>query len=110
MVCHEVSYLEKSCPCVIPVLFWYLVGLFCLCCATGGIGLVSSEMMCGTRWGGRIGACPGWNVMYPCGSTLRGGAGSAYGVVSRVCTPGGGVICRGAALLNISASLRSAAF
>ena len=71
---------------------------------------MSSGIMYGMRWGGRLGALPGWNAMSPCVSTLRGGAGSAYGVVSRVCTPGGGVICRGAALLNISASLRSAAF
>ena len=32
-------------------------------CAVGGIGLVSSRIMCGTRWGGCLGARPGWNDM-----------------------------------------------
>ena len=47
--------------------------------------------------------------MSPCGSTLRGGAGSASGVVSGVCTLGGGVTIRGAALENISVIILSAA-
>ena len=33
------------------------------CCAAGGIGLVSYGMICGTHWGGRLGARTGWNVM-----------------------------------------------
>ena len=53
-------------------------------------------MMCGTHWVGRLVACPGWYVMSPCGSTLGGGAGAVYGVVSGVCTLGGGVTCGGA--------------
>ena len=65
--------------------------------------------MCGTRWGVHLVARSGWNVMSPCGSTLGGGTGAAYGVVSGVCTLVGGVTCVEAALLNISASFRSAA-
>ena len=48
-----------------------------------------------TLWGGRIGAHTGWNVMSPCGSNLKGGAGAAYIVVYGVCTLGGGVTCGG---------------
>ena len=64
-------------------------------CAVGGIGLVSSRIMCGTRWGGRLGARPGWNDIYPCGSNLICGTGDASGVVSGVCTIVGGVTCVG---------------
>ena len=70
---------------------------------------MSSGMMCGTCWGGRIGARSVWNVMYPYGSTLGGGGGAAYGVLFGVYTLGCGVTYGGAALLKISASLRSAA-
>ena len=70
--------------------------------------MVSSGIMCGTCWGGRLGARPGWNVMPPCGSTLGGGAGAAPGVVSGVYTLGGGVTSGGAALENISTSDLSA--
>ena len=52
-------------------ILWVSTALFC---AVGGIGSVSSGMMCGTCWGGHLGARPGWNFMSPCGSTLRGGA------------------------------------
>ena len=70
---------------------------------------MSSGMMRGTSWGGRIGARPGWNVMFPCGSTLRGGAGDASLFVSGVFTLGGGITCRGAALAKIYVSCLSAA-
>ena len=56
------------------------------------------------RWGGRLGALPGWNAMSPCGSTLRGDAGAASVLVSGVCTLGGRFTCGGAALVNISTS------
>ena len=42
--------------------------------------------------------------MPPCGSTLGGGAGAAYDIVSGVFTLGGGVTCGVATLLKISAS------
>ena len=51
--------------------------------------------MSGTCWVGHLGDHPGWNVMSLCGSTLRGGAGGVSGVVSEVCTLGGGVNCEG---------------
>ena len=70
---------------------------------------MSSRMMCVTRWGGCLGARPGWNVMSPCGPTLRGGTGAESGVVSGVCNLVGGVTCEGDALSKISASCRSAA-
>ena len=43
---------------------------FKFCCAVGGIGSVSSDMMWGARWGGRLGACSSWKYMSPCGSIL----------------------------------------
>ena len=70
---------------------------------------MSSGIMCGARWGGCLGARPGWNGISTCGSTLGGGAGSTSDVVSGVCTLGGGVTCGWCALVNISASFRSAA-
>ena len=70
---------------------------------------MSYGMMCGTHWGGRLGVHPGWNVMSPFGSTLGGGTRAASGIISGVCTLGGGVTLRGYALENISASFRSAA-
>ena len=57
----------------------------------GGIGYIYYGMMWGTRWCVRLGACPGQNDISPCGSILRGGAGAASIVASRVCTLGGGV-------------------
>ena len=56
---------------------------------------MSSVIMSGTCWVGRLGDHPGWNAMFPCGSTLGGGAGRVSGVVSGVCTLGGGVNCEG---------------
>ena len=70
---------------------------------------MSSGIICGTRWGGSLGACPGWNAVSPCGSTLGGVSGAAYGVVSGVCTPGGGVTCGVKDLVNISVSFLRAA-
>ena len=70
---------------------------------------MSSRIMCGTRWVGHLGARPGWNAMSPFVSTLGGGVGAASGVLSGVCTLGGGVTCGGAALVNISASCLRAA-
>ena len=55
--------------------------------------MLSSGIMCGTRWGGHLGERHVWNVIYPGGSTLRGGAGDTSGVVSGVCTLVGGVNC-----------------
>ena len=87
----------RSCPWrrIALVLYRCCVGIFWVYAtfryAVGGIFSVSSRMMCVTRWGGHFGARPGWNVMYPCVSTLGGGAGAAYGVVSGICTLGGGV-------------------
>ena len=69
--------------------------------------MVSYGIICGTRWGGCLGARSGWNVMSPCGSTLIGGVGDASDVVSGVCTLGGGVTYGGAALVKISTILRS---
>ena len=92
------------CRCCFGILWVYAS----FCCDAGGIGSVSSGMMCDTHWGGCLGARPGWNIMYPCGSTLGGSAGAAYGVVSGACTLRGGVTCGGAALVNISVNLRSA--
>ena len=109
MVFHEVLSLGTSFPCVIPVMCWYLVGFCCVLMCCGGIGLVSSSIMCGTFWDGCLGTLPGWIVISPCGSTLGGGSGATSGVVSRVFTLGGGVTCGGSALLNIYASFRSAA-
>ena len=68
---------------------------------------MSSGIMYGMRWGGRLGALPGWNAMSPCGSTLRGGTGDTSDVVSWVFTLGGGVTCGGAVLMKISAIFRS---
>ena len=76
----------------------------------GVIGSVSSRIMCGTRWGGHLGACLFWNFISTCGSTLRGGAGDASGVVSGVFTLGAGITCGGAALVKISTSYLSADF
>ena len=70
---------------------------------------MSFEMMCGTHWGGIIGARPGRNGISPCRSTLGGGKGSASVVVYRVCTLGCGVTFGGDALLKVSSSCRSAA-
>ena len=70
----------------------------------GDIGSVSSGMMCGTRWGGCLGARPVWNVLSTYWSTLGGGAGGVSDVVSGVCTLGGGATCWGAAVLKISVS------
>ena len=71
---------------------------------------MSSGIMSGTHWGGRLGARPGWNSMSPCGSTLGGGTRAASSVVSEVCTLRGGVTCWGSALVKISASFLRAAF
>ena len=54
-----------------------------------------SGMMWGTRWGSILGAIPVWNVLSPCGYTLRGGSGAASGVVSQVFTLRGDVTCGG---------------
>ena len=70
---------------------------------------MSSGMMHGTHWGGRLGARPGWNAMSPFGSTLGGVAGAAYVVVSGVFTLRGGVTCGAEALVNISESCLRAA-
>ena len=67
-------------------------------CAAGGIGSVSSGIMCGKCWFGRLGARPGWNVMSQCRSTLRGGEGAASGVISGICTLGDGVTSGGGKL------------
>ena len=56
---------------------------------------MSSGIMCGTCWGGRLGERPDWNVMSPCGFTFGGGAGDVSGDVSGVCTLGGGVTSGG---------------
>ena len=70
---------------------------------------MSSGIMCGTCWGGCLGELHGWNVMYPCESTLVGCAGAASGFVSGVCTIRGGFTSGGgAALVNISVSCLSA--
>ena len=71
--------------------------------------MVSYGIMCVTRWGGRLGAHPGWNFMSPCGSTLGGDARVASGVVFGVCTLVGGFTSGRAALVNISAIFLSAA-
>ena len=60
-------------------------------CAERGIGSVSSGMVWGAHWGGRLGACTGWNDMFPSGSTLGSGAGATPRVASGVYTLGGGV-------------------
>ena len=70
---------------------------------------MSSWMMCGTHWGGCLGARHGWNFASQCGSNLGGSTGSTSGVVYGVCTLGGGVTYGGDALLNVSTSFRSAA-
>ena len=75
----------------------------------GGIGLVSSGIICGTCWDGRLGARTGWNVMSPRRSTLKGGAGAASGIVYGVCTLRGGATCGEDTLLKISVSFWSAA-
>ena len=71
--------------------------------------MVSSGIMCGTRWGGRLGALPGWDFMSSCGFTLGCDEGAASGVVFGVCTLGGGVTSGRVALVNISASFLRAA-
>ena len=70
---------------------------------------MSFGITCGTHWVGRLGACPGWNIMSPCFSTLRGGTGDSSGVVFGVCTLVGGVTSGAAALGGIYASCLSAA-
>ena len=87
----------RSCPWrrLARVLYQYCLGTIWVSdafwCSAGNIGLVSSGIMCGTHWGGRLGARTCWNIMSPCGSNLGGGAGAASGVVSGVCNLGGGV-------------------
>ena len=70
----------------------------------GGIGPVSSVIMCGTHLDGRLGARHGCNAMSPCGSTRGGDAGAESGIVSGVCTLAVGVTYGGNTLVKISAS------
>ena len=73
-------------------------------CAVWGFSSVSLGMIQSTRWCESLVAPHDWNYILPCGSTLWGGAGDAFGVASGVFTLGGGVTCGGGTMLNISAS------
>ena len=66
--------------------------------------------MSGTCWVCRLGDHPGWNVMSPCGLTIRVATGGVSGVVSGVCTLGGGVNYKGLTWRIFPSIFRSAAF
>ena len=70
---------------------------------------MSSGIMCGTRWGGRLGVHPGWNVISLCGSTVVRGAGAAADIIYGVCTLRGGITSGGESLVKISVSCLSSA-